>query len=254
MAKCIMTIEDFILRFDGFSSWDPQKQVDYFCYYLTTEANKKSITAKDIQDCFHQVSLRNYKRLPQYLSENAGDSKHGRYVKFTVGGYRLERQTFDEIKIQVDNEPTKIQVSTELTNLIQKIKNTNEKSFLIEAINCYRVRTYRATIVLIWILAIDHLQNYIFGNKLNEFNIALAKNPDKKISKIIYLDNFGELKESKFIEIAKSARIISNDIRKILDEKLGIRNSAAHPSGIMFSGHKATEFALDLINNILIKY
>jgi len=137
---------------------------------------------------------------------------------------------------------------------VTKVKNTNEKVFLIEAINCYRVEAYRATIVLLWILAIDHLQSYIFGRKFNEFNSALAKNPDKKISKIINYDDFGELKESRFIELAKSAGIISNDIRKILDEKLGIRNSAAHPSGITFTGHKATEFALDLISNILLKF
>jgi hypothetical protein len=89
---------------------------------------------------------------------------------------------------------------------------------------------------------------------LSEFNTALAKNSDKKINKIVNYDDFGELKESKFIEVSKSAGIISNDVRKILDEKLGIRNSAAHPSGIAFSGHKTTEFILDLISNIVLKY
>jgi hypothetical protein len=67
-------------------------------------------------------------------------------------------------------------------------------------------------------------------------------------------DDFSELPESKFIELMRSANIISNDVRKILDEKLGTRNSVAHPSGIIFTGHKTTEFALDIINNILFKY
>lgn len=245
-------LEDFVSKFDDFSKWDPRKQIDYLCYYLTT-TKSSSFTAKDIQDCFIKLSIKSYKRLPQYLSENATDSK-GKYIKSDSGGYGLERRIFDEINNNVKNEPVKVQVSAQLEDFVAKVKNTNERSFLIEAINCYRVEAYRATIILLWILTIDHLQNYIFGSKLNEFNVALAKNPDKKISKIVNYDDFGELKESKFIELAKSAGIISNDIRKILDEKLGIRNSAAHPSGITFTGHKATEFALDIIGNVLLNF
>lgn len=247
-------LEEFIQKFDDFSQWDARKQIDYICYYLTTLGGKKSVSAKDIQQSFNELYIKEYSRIPQYLSENAADSKKGKYIKDANCGYRLERRIFDEINSIVRNEPVKIQVSTQLADLVSKIKNTNEQSFLIEAINCYRVEAYRATIVLIWILTIDHLQSYIFGNKLNEFNIAFAKNPDKKISKIVNYDDFGELKESKFIELVRSAGIISNDVRKILDEKLGIRNSAAHPSGIKFAGHKATEFTLDLIDNIVLKY
>ena len=247
------SLEEFVIKFDDFSKWDPRKQVDYICYFLISTGNK-SFTAKNIQDCFDKLSLRIYNRTAQYLSDNTKDFKNGKYVKSDSGGYKLERRTFDEINIIAKNEPIKIQVSKQLEELIAKVKNTNEKSFLIEAINCYRVESYRATIVLLWILTVDHLQNYIFGNKLNEFNVALAKNPDKKVSKIINYDDFGELKETKFIELAKSAGIISNDTRKILDEKLGIRNSAAHPSGITFTGHKATEFAFDIIGNVLLRY
>ena len=247
-----MTLNSFISLFDTFSSWDPKKQIDYFCYFLTSISGKSGVFPKDIQKCFIKLSIKEYSRLPQYLSENVRDSK-GKYTK-TKDGYRLERRTFDEINMAVKNEPVKIQVSNQLEELIPKIKDSNEKSFLVEAINCYRVESNRATIILTWILAVDHLQNYIFGNKLNDFNTALSKNPDKKISKIVSYDNFGDLNESKFIEITRSAGIISNDTRKILDEKLGIRNSAAHPSSISFSTHKTTEFILDIVTNILLKY
>lgn len=247
-----MTLISFVSLFDNFSSWDTKKQIDYFCYFLTSFFEKKRLAPKDIQECFSQLSMKEYSRLPQYLSENALNPK-GKYIR-TKEGYRLERRTFDEIDMAVKNEPVKIQVSSQLEELIPKINDSSEKSFLIEAINCYRVESNRATIILIWILAVDHLQNYIFGNKLNDFNDALSKNPDKKISKIVSYDNFGDLSESKFIEVARSAGIISNDTRKILDEKLGTRNSAAHPSAITFSTHKTTEFILDIVNNIILKY
>lgn len=245
-------LENFVERFDDFSKWDGKKQVDYFAYFLATETTSESFTAKQIQDCFDTLSLKQYARAAVYLSENSSN-KSGRYIKSKTG-YRLERSVFDDIKQQVNNEPKKVRVSQHLTDLVSKIKDSQEKSFLVEALNCYRVEAYRATIILVWILAIDHLQKYIFGQKLNDFNSALAKNPDKKIQKIVNYDDFADLSEVRFIELMRSANIISNDVKKILDEKLGIRNSAAHPSSIVFTGHKTTEFALDIINNVLLKY
>ena len=107
---------------------------------------------------------------------------------------------------------------------------------------------------MVWVLTMDHLQKYTFGSKLTEFNAAIGAHPDKKMELIVAYDDFAELKESRVIELMRSAGIISSDVRKILDEKLGIRNSAGHPSGITFSGHKTTEFALDLIENVLLKF
>jgi len=245
-------LENFIEKFDDFSKRGGKDQVDYFAYFLTTYKNMDNFTAKKIQDCFDVLSLRQYARTASYLSENVG-KKEGRYVK-SNSGYRLERSVYDEIKQLVNNEPKKVQVSQQLTDLISKIKDSQEKSFLAEALNCYRVEAYRATIIMVWILAIDHFQKYIFWQKLSDFNKALAKNPDKKVQKIVNYDDFSDLSESKFIELMRAANIISNDVRKILDEKSGIRNSAAHPSGIIFTGHKVTEFALDIINNVLFKY
>ena len=79
-------------------------------------------------------------------------------------------------------------------------------------------------------------------------------NREKKVTLISQLDDFSVLTEDKFILLMRSANIISNDVRKILDEKLGTRNSAAHPSGVAITGHKATEFVLDLVQNVLLKY
>lgn len=245
-------LEEFLNKFDDFSKWNGKDQVDYFAYFLTVEKGQESFTAKQVQDCFQSLSLKEYSRVSAYLSENVSD-KQGRYVK-KDSGYRLERSVQDDIRQKVNNEPNKIQVSHQLTELIPQIKDSQEQTFLIEALNCFRVEAFRATITLIWILTIDHLQKYIFGQKLNDFNSALQKNPDKKVRQIINYDDFSDLSESKFIEVARAAGIISNDVRKILEEKLGIRNSAAHPSNIVFTGHKTTEFALDLINNVLLKY
>lgn len=248
-----MTLFDFIDQFDDFSSWPPKKQIDYIAYYLQVLQSEDSVAAKTIAQAAHDLSLKPYVRLPQYLSEST-NNKQGSYVKAAGGGYKLEHGALQAIAKDINNEPTKIAVSTQLTALAAKVSNPVEADFLREAINCHRVKSHRAAIILLWLVAMHHLQNYIFANKLAEFNTALAKNPEKKMNKIVIFDDFSDIGESKQIELARSAGIISNDVRKILDEKLGVRNSAAHPSGVTFSEHKATEFALELLSNVLLKY
>lgn len=242
----------FAARFGDFANWSATRQIDYLVYYLISSAGAEDVSVSDIEKCMELLDLRPYSRLKVYLSEET-TKKGGRYVK-RAQGYRLERAAFDTIRAVVDAEPKRVQVAKQLSDLIPKIKDSQERSFLEEAIRSYRVESYRATIIMVWVLTIDHLQKYVFGNKLTEFNTALNAHSDKKMQPIVSYDDFADLKESRVIELMRSAGIISNDVRKILDEKLGIRNSAGHPSGITFSGHKTTEFALDLIENILLKY
>ena len=245
--------DDFIAKFDDFTSWQATKQVDYLTYYLTTDGSKDGVNGSEITALFRSLHLKEYKRVSPYLSENASDRK-GKYIKVASGGYRLTRAKYTEIERDVKQEPVRVSVSTQLVDLVAKVASGSEKEFLGEAINCYRVEAYRAFIIMVWIVVVDHLQKFIFANDIASFNTALAKNSDRKVAKIVNYDDFSDLPESKLIELARSANIISNDVRKLLDEKLGTRNSAAHPSGINISGHKATEFALDLISNILLKY
>ena len=65
---------------------------------------------------------------------------------------------------------------------------------------------------------------------------------------------FSDIKESVFIEVCRSSNVITNDVRKILDEKLGIRNTAAHPSTVKIHESKVVNFVEDLVDNIIIKY
>lgn len=242
----------FVTRFGDFASWSATKQTDYLTYYLLTQPDTESAAVAQIEKCLTLLDLRPYSRLSVYLSEEV-KKKGGRYIKYSKG-YRLERSVFDEIRMAVDSEPKRIQVAKQLLDMVPKLMDSQERNFLEEAIRSYRVESYRAAIIMVWILTMDHLQKFTFGKHLTEFNTALAAHPDKKMKPIIAYDGFSDLKESRAIELMRSANIISNDVRKILDEKLGIRNSAGHPSGISFSTHKTTEFALDLIENVLLKY
>jgi hypothetical protein len=105
------------------------------------------------------------------------------------------------------------------------------------------------------VAALDHLQEFVLAKHLAAFNSALGKRSDRasKIT-ISARDDFGELKESVFIETCKSAGIITQDVRKILDEKLGFRNSCAHPSSIQIGDSKVVSFIEDIVDNVFAKY
>ncbi len=242
----------FAARFRDFAEWDVTKQIDYLIFYMLSQPGAEAVTVPEIERCLELMDLQKYTGLAVYLSRQT-TRKDGRYNKHAKG-YRLRRATYDAIRAIVDAEPKRVQVDKQLSDLVPKLTDSQERSFLEEAIRSFRVEAYRAAIIMIWILTVDHLQKYIFGNKLTEFNGALKAHSDKKMQPIVSYDDFSELKESRVIEFMRAAGIISNDVQKILLEKLGIRNSAGHPSGITFSGHKTTEFALDLIENVLLKY
>jgi hypothetical protein len=115
---------------------------------------------------------------------------------------------------------------------INNVPDLAERTFLDEALNCFEVGAFRAAVVMTWNLAYHHLCDYILKNRLADFNLrwpaVFQGHHSKGLKCITTMDDFGDmLKESEVIRIAKSATIISNDVAKILDEKLGRRNSGA---------------------------
>lgn len=227
--------------------------VGFFLYFVTVEQGKGSSTAKEINDCFTQCDLKPPARLPQLLSEGTR-GKSPRYVKSTVG-YRLHRTLADKLSSQLGSRRAVQQTSAELRSLETSFPDGPKKKFLVEAVDCFEAGANRAAIVMTWILTVDHLYDYILANKRAEFNVELAKNPpSKKMTRISVKDDFSDLKEGKFIELCRAAGIISNDVRKILDDSLGVRNTAAHPSGVEVARSKAIYVIEDLVVNVIRKF
>ncbi|WP_218927837.1 hypothetical protein [Pseudomonas sp. ICMP 561] len=168
----------------------------------------------------------------------------------------MSRSAQVDIQKTLHSGPAKLETSLLLRNLLPEMEDLAEKTFLQEAIDCYEIGARRSAIVMVWILVIHHMNNFVLSSELAAFNAVLATNNDKRIriKAIAKIDDFTEIPEGKFIEILRVAGIISNDVRKILDVKLGIRNSSAHPSAINISEVKATDFIIDLVENVIRKY
>jgi hypothetical protein len=250
-------LDRFLHQIPDFDAKKSADLIDYFVYFLTVIQDRDAATPTDIDSCFTDAKLHKYSNVGVYLWRNA-PSKCKKNPKFIRrgSGFILERVYESKLKATLDTSPGKINTSIILRDLVSRLTNNNEQTFLQEAIDCYEVSAIRASIVMVWILTMYHLYDFVLRNKLHEFNTALKSNTDKrvKISKVNHLDDFAEIPESKFIEFARSAKIISNDVRKILDIKLGIRNTSAHPSGVTISDVKATDFITDLVQNVILKY
>lgn len=228
--------------------------IELFVYFLTVVLGQDAASAKDVDQCFTACDLTPPRATASRLSEGL-KTKPQKFVK-SGSGYKLQRHMRDQLSRKLGVETTTSQTSATLRSLSQAMPAGNAKEFLAETLDCFEVGANRATIVMAWVLTVNHLIDYILVHKLSEFNTVLAKNTDKrvKVSTITVRDDFNDIPEGKFIEFCRSANVISNDVRKILEQKLGTRNSCAHPSGVKILRSKVVDFVEDLVENVVLKY
>jgi hypothetical protein len=176
----------------------------------------------------------------------------------TRDGFTLEHSLREKLTSRFGHRQISVQVTALLLDLPAQVPDTAEREFLNEAIICYRHGAFRAAIVMTWNLTFDHLLNYVLKHHLAAFNTQWPRSYQKlhqkaRVAAISTRDDFSELKESEILTICRSAAIISGDLYQILDEKLGRRNSAAHPSTVTITQLQAESVIDDLIRNVVLK-
>jgi hypothetical protein len=245
-------VSRFYSSIEGVEKLHDKDLVGLFAYYLTVQAAESFASTKAIDSCFVSCDLTPPARTAAYLSEGV---REGRLIK-AERGYKLQRHYREDLSKILGKERAVVQTSLELRNLEGRLKAGPAKDFLKETIDCFEVGANRATIVMCWILALDHLIEYSFLHHLPAFNAVLAANTDKrvKVTSIVNRGDFGDIPEAKLIEMLRSARVIDNDVRKILEQKLGTRNTYAHPSTTTIARSKVIDFVEDLVNNVVLNY
>lgn len=249
-----MSIDSFVSRIEKFDEMSQSGQIDYFVFYITEVVGEGFATVASVNKCFEECDLVVPKYTASRMSQKLGQ-KPPKLVK--VGsGYKLHRSRKKDLAEELEFSSSARSISHSLRKLEGRISEGAEREFLREAIDCLEIGASRATVMMTWLLAISNLQSHVVSNKLEEFNSALAKRSERSLKGLIIttVDDFSEMKESVFIEICRSAKIITNDVRKILDQKLGIRNTAAHPSSVMVRESKVIDFVEDLTDNVIAKF
>lgn len=247
-----MPITEFIAGISGFDSLSPREKILLFSWYLHTHSGCRTFGNSEIRECFRQIDAE-VPDVSVYLPRLA-DRKPPDLLR-EMGNYKLEgsiRRTFDE---KYGNAASTIAVSKLLVDLPMSVPDISERAFLTETIDCYRVKAFRATTVMMWNLALDHLLHWIAKgtDRLNSFNSAIALRYPKKSDIVIStISDFSEMKEDEIIEVCKTSGILSKNTTEILREKLKRRNIAAHPSQVIITQAQADDVITDLVNNVIL--
>ncbi|HVD97009.1 MAG TPA: hypothetical protein VNB90_02320 [Cytophagaceae bacterium] len=244
--------DTLIGKVEKFKDLSQVEQVKHIAYFHTIVGKKEEFTSTSVGDIFDDESLSRPSNVTHCLNILASKKQAILLKKANV--YRFEKGVKKELDALFLDKKHVQAISQALRGLLPKVTSTEQRSFLEEAILCYEVKAYRAAIVMTWLLTMDLLYEFVINNKLAEFNAAAAKNNSFKNTVFNSKDDFSSMKENNFIMLLGSASIITGDQKKMLEEKLGIRNTAAHPNTIEIRESKVTNFIEDLIPNIISKF
>jgi len=143
----------------------------------------------------------------------------------------------------------------DLVNLLPELE---EQDIMKEALICLKYDAGRATILMVWNIAFYHLCQYVLKHKLSEFNDRIPIRYPKKwkvtdLPLIKQYDDFSdEMSEREVVEVCNSAGIINGDVYNVYLNKLGTRNSVAHPSVLHITQVQAEGYIDDLIRTTVL--
>lgn len=244
------SLESFAKRVDLLHQ-QKADQIRFLAWFLHNTGQERVVTG-DFRNCFQQLHLDppNVSRYLTYLSEGKGRS----FIR-DKRGFRLEGNCRARLNDALAEHGPTIAVRGLLIDLVPKLADANERHFLEEALRCYSVKAFRATVVMVWNLAFSHFRGIVVGDskRLDAFNEAFSKRYAKKAYIIKSADDFDELKEFEAIEIAQTAKILTKNVAEIMKDKLKRRNIAAHPSSVDITQAQADDVITDLVNNIVLK-
>lgn len=248
-----MSLSESVTNIADFGRWSHSDKIKFFAWYIHAQRNKDRFDQAAIRGCYDELHLEKPSGVSSYLTSLMG--KKPKEVLHDSRGYYLAGQCREALDKKYGQRQITVQVDKLLSDLPGKISDEAEKRFLTEVLVCFRNKAFRAAIVMAWNLAYAHLEDFILANHLVKFNAQIQVTYPRRTPAVTITtrDDFGQLKESEVIQVCKSANIISNDLKKILDEKLGRRNTAAHPSTVEFTQVNAEDFIVDLVNNIIFK-
>jgi hypothetical protein len=243
-------LRSFIAGVSGFAEIGHADKVRMFAWLQHHLFKKVHFNTADINLCYDKLSYQQ-SNTSQYLKNM---EKAGELLKDSTG-YRCEgkfRAAYDT-KYGVHQVTLNVrQMVKELVNILPELE---EKDIFQEAMVCLKYDAGRAAIIMVWNIAFYHLCKYILVHRLPDFNNRIpVRYPGKwkaaSMPLIKKYEDFGdEMSEREVIEVANSAGIIDGGMFKVYLEKLGKRNSVAHPSTQHVSQVQAEGFIDDLITN-----
>ncbi len=247
-----MGIGKYIDTINNFIELTQVEQTKLLAYFYCIVNEKELFSSTEIKNCFIECDL----KIPANISVCFSKLSVGKNCSFIKKGnlYTFHRNTKKDLDALYLESKHSQEISTTLRGLLPKINSAEQKAFLEEAISCFEIKCCRAAILMSWLLAMDVLYMCVLTNHIVDFNAAVQTHGKYKKIKFDKKEDFSDIKESDFIELLRVSRIISGDIKKILDAHLNFRNTTAHPNTIIVKESKAISFIEEIVENIIVKF
>ena len=209
-------------------------------------------STSDINWCYKTLAFKP-SNTTQYLADMEGrvellEDKHG---------YYCEARFLAKYNDLYGTHGITLNIRQKVKDLVNRVPDLGEKDFMKEAEICLLHDAGRATIIMVWNVAFYHLCQFILNRQLSKFNAGFQKHypglwQQAKVKTMASYDDFSTLKESVVIDICKREQIISHNMAKIMEKRLGDRNAAAHPSTIHVGQLQAEAFIEDIVDNVVL--
>lgn len=246
------SLKEFVGENESFYKLSGMDQILVLAWYSEARANRKAFGGPHMRTCFREVGVEP-PNMSLYLPRLAA-KKPPQLIR-EGQAYRLSGLMRRKLDEKYGGELSGVIVKQALADLPAKVPDVAERTFLIETLACYKVKAYRATVVMMWNLAYNHLALWVMADagRLAALNEKLATQKTASPLVIKAVEDFGWLKEGELIEWLLKAKLIDKTMVTILKEKLGKRNLAAHPSTHEITQFQADEMIHDLVVNLMLK-
>jgi hypothetical protein len=248
-------LADLPKRIGDYDSLSETEIIKVIIWWANTYAAKDAVDHDYLRQCYNTLG----RAIPRggftaYLNSLV-DRKPPHLIK-SRQGFRVEHRAADALAVKYATRDATAHVEKLLADLPGKLANPNESEYLAEALICFKHRAFRASVVMAWNVAYDHLCYWILADpaRVASFNIQMGKSYAKRnFPPIVTRESFEEPKESEILQVASSSGLITGSMFKVLKEKLDRRNIAAHPSGMTILESTAEEVIRELIENVVLK-
>lgn len=245
-------ISNFADGVTGFYKKTSVEQLLLIAWFTEYHLSKPQFDGAHLRNCFRSVGL-DAPDMSVYLPRLA-NKKPPQLVR-EKGLYRLAgptRRIFDK---HFGNDNVQIAVVKILADLPLRIPDLAERTYLKETLSCYKAGAFRATTVMAWNLAYDHLTKWATSTpeRLIALNDGVARKLQGKAPTITSQSDLSNMLERTVIECCQVGGLVDKNQTEILLEKLKRRNAAAHPSDLKIGQHQANDTITDLVENIVLR-
>lgn len=242
-------INSFVKQIQNFYDLSHSEKIIIFGYYLQYKESYDCFTVKDILSCYSHTSTPKPKNIFDFFKKLL---KLNRMIPendcSVIAGSEIQHIEKD----MLGGKPL-ISINDELRELSSKMPDPSQSKYVEDILGCIQVKAWRASIIMTWILTLDHLQRFILSHNLDTFNEILQENRNYENFEVEKIGDFEEIRDSDFLRVIRTCGIITSSQLKILEKRLDERNSYAHPTDLELTSTMTISFTEDLIRNIILK-